>query len=87
MKNVIKSIYKTSVYKTAPAWTVGWHSCHYKGSQVESGYGGFLPKGVKYGYEVLVTLKHQTFSGGDAMFFSYAKVGGKWKVLSAGTGP
>lgn len=87
LHNEIKSVYKTSVYKTAPAWTVGWHTCYYTDKTIESGYGGFLPKGIKGGYEILVTLKHQSFSGGDDMFFSYAKIGGKWKVLSAGSGP
>jgi hypothetical protein len=87
MHNEIKSIYRTSVYKTAPAWTVGTHTCYYTDKTVESGYAGFLPKGIKSGFETLITLKRQTLSGGNDLFFSYAKVGGKWKVLAAGSGP
>lgn len=83
----IKNINSKSILKSGSQWTVGSHSCYYAGSSIPSGYNGFLPSGVKSGYEVSVDLRGQLMSGGSTMFLEFAKVKGKWKVLSAGSGP
>lgn len=85
--NAIKSINSKSLVRPAPAYTAGWHSCYFTDSNIESGYSGFLPKGIATGYQVSVVLSKPLVSGGKFLFVSYAKISGKWKVLASGTGP
>ena len=87
LRNQITKVWPTSIYRTAPSWTVGGHSCYFYDPNVASGYGGFLPKGVRVGYETMISLKNQKLSGGYEMFLGYAKIGGGWKVLQAGSSP
>ena len=87
LQNSLKSIDTKSMLRPAPAYTLGVHNCYFTDPKIESGYNGFLPKGVPFGYEVLITLKKEQISGGYSLIISFAKVSGTWKVLEAGSGP
>jgi hypothetical protein len=87
LRNEIKTINPQAMFKSGPQWSVGFHYCYYTNPKIKSGYGGFLPSGVKSGYEVSIELKNPSLSGGTTMFLEFAKVGNTWKVLSGGSGP
>ncbi len=83
LHNEISKVWPTSIYRTAPSWTVGDHYCYFYDPKVTSGYSGFLPKGVKVGYETMVSLKNQKSSGGYDIFLESAQIDGVWQVLQA----
>ena len=86
-KNSIVSIESKSTLRSGIWWSAGAHKCYFDDKSIESGYTGFLPKGVENGYVTAVQLRKQLLSGGTTLFIRYYKQNGSWRIADSGTGP
>ena len=87
LKNSIVSINPKSTFRSGGWWSAGWHKCYFDNKSIESGYTGFLPKGVSIGYVTSVQLRKEVLSGGTTVFIRYYKQNGIWKVADSGSSP